>query len=288
MKYLYYPGCTLHEKARAYDASGRDSAMALGIDLEEMPRWSCCGTVFPLTRLDLVGILSPVRTLADARRLGHGEIVTLCTFCYNVLKRTNHAMRSDEDRRRRINAYLEDEVRREGGDYRQYAGEVRVLHLLEVLRDRLGFHALREKTLRPLEGLRVAPYYGCLLLRPGAEMQLDDPEHPTILEEMLEAIGCTVVDFPHKVECCGSYLGLSSPEVAIQISKEILEMARGMGADALALACPLCAYNLADRQKEMREKHPSFEGIPVVYFTELLGMAMKVGDDVIHFEELKR
>jgi heterodisulfide reductase subunit B len=119
-------------------------------------------------------------------------------------------------------------------------------------------------------------------------MGLDDPEHPTILEEMLAAIGCEVVDFPHKVECCGSYLGLSSPDVAIQISREILEMAKGSGADALALACPLCAYNLGDRQEEMREMYPSFEGIPVVYFTQLLGMAVEVGEEVLPLEELAR
>lgn len=260
MNYLYYPGCTLHEKARDYDTSGRAAAHALGIELEEMPDWSCCGTVFPLTTVDLVGLVAPVRTLAEARRLGRGEIVTLCSFCYNVLKRANHAMRNGHEKRRRINAYLQ------GEDYPEYTGETEVLHLLEVLRDRLGFDALREKVRRPLEGMRVAPYYGCLLLRPGQEIGMDDPENPTILEEMLAALGCEVVEFPHKVECCGSYIGISAPEVAREASLQILQMARDLGAESLALACPLCAYNLGQAQDGT---------IPVLYFTQLLGQALE-------------
>lgn len=260
MRYLYYPGCTLHERAREYDTSGRASARALGIHLEEMPDWTCCGTVFPLTTVDLVGLVAPVRTLAEARRQGHDEIVTLCSFCYNVLKRANHAMKNGAAERRRINAYLADE------DYPEYSGETEVLHLLEVLRDRLGFDALKERVRRPLEGMRVAPYYGCLLLRPGPEIGMDDPESPAILEDLLGALGCDVVEFPHKVECCGSYIGISAPDVARQVSGEILEMAHQMGADTLALACPLCAYNLG-------ELHP--DRVSVLYFTEILARAME-------------
>jgi heterodisulfide reductase subunit B len=284
MEYLYYPGCTLAEKARSYDLSGRAAAAALGIELLEMSDWTCCGTTFPLTHRGIVGLVAPVRTLVNSRRSGYEELLTLCSFCYNVFKRTNHAIRNDELERRRVNAYLDDEYRRAGEEYADYEGDVEVVHLLEVLRDRVGFAALREAVKRPLAGLRVAPYYGCLLLRPGAEIGLDDPDEPTILEDMLAAAGCEVIDFPHRVECCGSYLGLSSPDVALQTSYEIVHTASRFGADVLAVVCPLCAYNLDRRQSAMADRFSGFPPVPVLYFTQILGLALEIGGESLSWE----
>ncbi len=280
MKYLYYPGCTLYEKARNFDASNRASARALDVELEEPPNWTCCGTCFPLNDRKIVGLVAPTRILVNARRANHDALLTICTFCYNVLKRANYAIKNNEEQRKRINAYLEDEFKRAGEEYEEYGGQVEVVHLLEVLRDKIGFDQLQQKTKRPLGDLKVAPYYGCLLLRPAKEMKFDDVEHPTILEDTLRAIGCDVIDdFPHKLECCGSYLGLSAPDVALESSYGVIRMAKELGADVLAVVCPLCAYNLDQRQGEMSQKHAGFSPMPVLYFTQLLGLALEQGEE---------
>ena len=288
MKYLYYPGCTLHDKARSFDASGRAAALALGVELQEMPSWTCCGTTFPLSTRKLAGVLAPARTLVQARGLGHDALLTLCSFCYHVLKRTDHALRNDAELARRIDAYLGDEHERQGLEYQPYGGPdaengLQVLHMLELLRDKLGFSTVEQAVRRPLTGLRVAPYYGCLLLRPQAELGLDDAEHPTVLDDLLRALGCEVIDFPHKVECCGSYLGVSAPDTALDCSHDILQLAQRMGADALALACPLCAYNLDTRQRDMLGRYMGFRPMPVLYFTQLLALALGLGAQPCHF-----
>lgn len=286
MKYLYYPGCTLKEKAKNYDISGRASCEALGIEIEELANWTCCGTVFPLTHSKIVGMLAPVRMLMNTRDQGRDKLLTLCTFCYNVLKRANYAVKTNELERKRVNAYLKDELEREGKSFEPYEGEVEPVHLLEVLRDDYSFEELKEQVKRPLAGLKVAPYYGCLLLRPKKEVELDDAEHPTVLEDMLKALGAEVIDdFPHKLECCGSYVGISSPEPALQSSADILHMAKRFGADALALACPLCSYNLDTRQEAVRARFPDFSALPVLYFTQLLGLAMDLGEDELLFDQ---
>jgi heterodisulfide reductase subunit B len=284
MDYLYYPGCTLVERARNFDRCGRAAARALDVDLVEMPHWTCCGTTFPLTNRKIVGLVAPVRILVNARREGYDELLTLCSFCYNVLKRANHAVRNRLDERTRINAYLEDEFTRAGHSYDEYEGDVEVVHLLEVLRDKVGFEAVTARAKRSLASLKVAPYYGCLLLRPQQEIGLDDADEPTVLEGLLGALGCDVIDFPHRVECCGSYLGLSSPDIALQNSFEIVHTASRLGADVLAVVCPLCAYNLDLRQEEMQRRFSGFRPVPVLYFTELLALALEADEEAYSWD----
>jgi heterodisulfide reductase subunit B len=284
MEYLYYPGCTLIDTARPYDRCGRAAARALGVELVEMPNWTCCGTAFPLTNRKIVGLVAPVRILVNAKRAGHEELLTLCSFCFNVLKRANHAMRNRADERTRINAYLEDEFVRAGQAYEDYEGDVEVVHLLEVLRDTVGFDSVAAHASRSLQGLRVAPYYGCLLLRPQREIGLDDADEPTVLENLFCALGCDVVDFPHRVECCGSYLGLSAPDIALQNSYEIVHTASRLGADVLGVVCPLCAYNLDLRQEEMHQRFSGFRQVPVLYFTELLALALEADEQAYSWE----
>ncbi len=180
MKYYYYPGCTLYSKAKNFDASGRNCARALGIELTELPDWTCCGTVFPLATDNLMNLVSPVRNLAAARE-GKLDIVVLCAFCYNVFKRTNHVVRTNPESRKKINDFLREDVAE------PYQGETRTLHLLEVIRDDLGYEKLGSLVRKEI-GLKVAPYYGCMLLRPGDELGLDDTEQPTILLDLLDAI----------------------------------------------------------------------------------------------------
>jgi len=270
----YYPGCTLSTKASGYDASGRAVARDLGVELEELPDWNCCGATFPLAVDNLLAMAGPARVLVEARAQSE-RVVTLCAICYNVLKRTNHFLQGDDEKRDRLNYFIEAE----------YAGDLHVLHFLEILRDEVGFEAVqervaqaREETGKSLRGLRVAPYYGCLLLRPEKEMQLDNAEDPQILEDLLRALECEPVDFSHRVECCGSYLLVSAGELAASMSFDVLRSAARSGADLLVTACPLCQYNLDYKQTEMARAHPGFRPLPVLYFTQLMGLALGLAD----------
>jgi len=263
MKYPYYPGCTLHTKAQSFDEAGRRAAEKLGFTLEELPSWTCCGASFPLAEDYDMALASPTRVLANARKQAD-TLVTLCAVCHNVLKRTNAVMADNEERRVKVTEFIEE----------PYDGDLRVLHYLEALRDVVGFEALASKVTRPLQGLRVGPYYGCLLLRPAAEMAMDDPYNPTILEDLLRALGAEPVDFPMKTECCGAFQVVNSDATATRCSREIIDSARHGGAEALVTACPLCQFNLEDRQREMAEEGEAFIGMPVLYFTEILAIAL--------------
>jgi heterodisulfide reductase subunit B2 len=263
MNYAYFPGCTLHSKARSFDEAGRRAAEELGFTLEELPYWTCCGATFPLAEDYDMALASPARVLARSR--GQGEkVVTLCAVCHNVLKRTNHVLKTNEARRAKITDFIDE----------SYDGSLQVLHYLEVLRDELGFEAVREKVKKPLAGLKVAPFYGCLLLRPKAELAMDDPDQPKIFEDLLRALGAEPIDYPMKAECCGAFQVVHSDETATRCSREILGSARGRGAELLVTACPLCQFNLEERQGEMLKAEQGFRPLPVLYFTQLLSLAL--------------
>lgn len=259
MKFSYFPGCTLKTKAKDLDAFARASARALGFELQELPDWQCCGAVYPMAKDEIATKLSSVRALVSARDRGE-ELVTLCSACHNVIKQVNHDMQSDADIALRVNNYLQLE--------KPYNGETTVLHYLEVLRDRVGFDELKKKVQNPLTGRKIGAYYGCLLLRPGQVMAMDDPENPRILEDFIRAIGATPVIYGMRNECCGGYLTLSDRAVAEKRSHAVLADAAAKGADTIVTACPLCLYNL--------KKNGGQEDLPVVYFTELLAEALGV------------
>ncbi|HDD24822.1 MAG TPA: disulfide reductase [Chloroflexi bacterium] len=257
----YYPGCTLSTKAQNYDRSGRAVAATLGFELEELSEWQCCGATFPLMLDDSMALIAPTRVLYQAQQAGE-RLVTLCAICFNVLRRSQALLQRDPDMLERINWFTEQE----------YQG-VRVVHFLEVLRDDVGWEALAERVTRPLTGLRVAPYYGCLLLRPYEEIGLDDPEAPTILHDLVRALGAEAVDFPFNIECCGSYLTVKEPAVSETLSQEIVASARTCGAQVIVTACPLCQFNLDYPQRETEAGRTGDE-IPVLYFTQLMAIAL--------------
>lgn len=259
MKFSYFPGCTLKTKAKDLDAYARKSAQALGFELQELPDWQCCGAVYPMAKDEIATKLSSVRALVGARDKGQ-ELVTLCSACHNVIKQVNHDMQSDADIALRVNNYLKLDT--------PYNGEATVLHYLEVLRDRIGFDELKKKVTNPLTGRKIGAYYGCLLLRPGKVMAMDDPENPRILEDFIRAIGATPVIYGMRNECCGGYLTLSDRAVAEKRSHAVLADAAAKGADTVVTACPLCLYNL--------KKNGGHDALPVVYFTELLAEALGV------------
>ena len=259
MTYSYFPGCTLKTRAKDLDRWGREAMEALGITLEELPEWQCCGAVYPIAQDEIATRLSSVRALNSAKELGH-PLLTLCSACHHVIKRVNEDMRANEDIRGKANRYLELAE--------PYAGETRVVHYLEMLRDGVGFAELKKKVVNPLKGRKIAAYYGCLLLRPNDVMQFDNPENPTILEDFIRAIGAEPVVSALRNECCGAYVALEDKSVPEKLAGRILDSMRDLGADSVITACPLCRYNLYTNRKE---GHP-----PVYYFTELLAEALGV------------
>ena len=256
MKYSYYPGCTLRNKAKDLDLYARKCAVALGFELEELTDWQCCGGVYPLGSDEIASKLPSVRALNDAKQKSQ-DLVAVCSACYHVLKRVNDDMANVADIQTRANNYMALEE--------PYKGETAVLHFLEVLRDRVGFDELKKKVVNPLTGRKIGAYYGCLLLRPSDVMAFDDPESPTILEDFIRALGATPVVYPYRNECCGGYISLKEPALAASMCDKITSSAAGFEADCLVTACPLCKYNLNKSGK-----------LPIVYFTELLAEALGV------------
>ena len=275
MDLSYYPGCTLKTKAKGLEDSAIASMDALGIRLVEIDRWNCCGTVYSLAEDDLAHHLAPVRNLIRVKEQGSDRVGTLCSFCYHTLKRANLLMQNDGEKRKTLNDFMEEEI--------DYNGEVEVVHLLEVLRDDVGWENIAAKVRVPLQGLKVAPYYGCTLLRPQ-EVAIDQVERPTILHQLLETLGAEAVDFPHATECCGSFQIVGNPDFITQCAWEILSSAKRRGAEALVLTCPLCHFNLSQRQPELMQRYSDFQGLPILYFSQLLAIALGIEPKVCHFE----
>lgn len=264
----YYPGCTLNTVASDFDQSARRSGELLGFELKELSKWNCCGASFPLTPDNVMGLTGPANVLINAEKEG-GQVATLCSFCYNTLKRTNHAINNNKETKEVLNDFLETD----------YQGEVKVLHLLEVLRDLVGFDELKKKVVRPLKEVRIAAYYGCMLLRPKKEVSIDsDHESPQIFESFLKAIGAKPVDYAHKGECCGSHLAMSEEDIVVRLSGQVIDSARDGGAEMITTSCPLCYYNLERAQEACQKVDPSYPVLPVIYFTQILGLAL--GDEI--------
>lgn len=260
MKLSYFPGCTLKNKAQDLDMYARKSALALGIQLEEIDEWQCCGGVFTTANDEIATKLSSVRALAAAKEKGQ-PLVSVCSACHNVIKQTNHAMQNDKEFADKVNRYMTPDV--------QYDGSTPVYHYLEMLRDLVGFDELKNKVVKPMEGRKIAAYYGCLLLRPANTMAMDDPENPQIMEDLIRAIGGNPVIYPYRNECCGGYIALEDPDLAKKKSNLVSDSALKAGAECIVTACPLCKYNLVKNGSD----------IPVIYFTELLAEALGIKED---------
>jgi heterodisulfide reductase subunit B len=281
MKLPYFPGCALKTTAKNFETSALATAKELGIELIELLRWNCCGAVYSLTNDDLMHQIAPVRNLVRVQEMNEQGIledeyrlVTLCAMCYNTLKRTNILVKNDPEKLEKINTAMDRE--------KEYLGGVKVIHYLELLRD-IGFKEISEKVKRPLKGLKVSPYYGCLLLRPK-EVCIDSSEHPTIFEELLSALDANVIDNPYKMQCCGSYQTVKRKDIVVELVYKNLAYATMNGAEAIALSCPLCAFNLDQRQEEVQKVHRDFDKVPVFYFTQLMAVAFGLDEETCGFD----
>lgn len=259
MKISYYPGCTLKTKAKELDRYARLSAKVLGVDMEEIENWQCCGAVYPTAKDEIATKLSAVRALDYAKHHG-GKLLTLCSACHNVIKRVNNDMKNDANVNFKANNYL--------ALSEAYNGETEVIHYIEMLKNIVGFDAIKEKVVKPLNR-NIGAYYGCLLLRPSKDMAFDNPENPTIIEDLIKALGGTPVKYPMRNECCGAYVSLKNSELPEKRRNAIVKSAKLAGAEEIITACPLCLYNLQGNS----------EGLKVSYFTELLAEALGVKDE---------
>lgn len=276
MKFAYYPGCTLKNFAANLEKTAKAVTQELGIEMEELPKWNCCGTVFSQADDDLVHQIAPLRVLINAQKTGTKKLLVVCSMCYNTLKQASLLFKNRPDKLKTLNLFLDDED--------DYLGEVEVVHLMEILRDVVGIEKIAKRVKKPLVGLRIAPYYGCLLLRP-AEIAIDEPENPIIMEEILAALGAEIVVDPLRVECCGSYQTVNNKEIIADRTYTIVNSARSRGADLIALDCPLCDFNLDRRQKESEKKYTDFFPMPILYYTQLIALAFGIDGDIYSFDK---
>lgn len=274
MKIPYYPGCTLNTVAKNFDSTAREAATAVGFEMDELKQWNCCGATFPLSPDNVMGLTAPAKVLSNARKEGD-TLTTLCSVCYNVLKRTNKVIKDNREKRSVINGFIEEE----------YDGSLNVIHYLEVLRDKIGYAKVKEAVKRPLKGIKVGTYYGCMLLRPFEDIGIDNAEKPTIFEDLLKALGAETVDFPNKIECCGAHVGMNNPDVVTKLSGNVMTSAVNMGAELIVTSCPLCQYNLEKSQGKVAEETPGYGSVPVVYFTQILGLALGQDPATLGFEK---
>jgi heterodisulfide reductase subunit B len=256
MEYSYYPGCSLHSTGLEFGLSTRAVFEDLDIGLIELPGWNCCGASSAHALSHSLALALPARNLSLAQDAGH-HLVAPCAACFNRMKSADYTLRSDPT--------IRAEVERIVGF--EYTGQVTVRPVLAVLYEDYGIEAIATRVRRPLTGLKVVPYYGCLLVRPPDVTEFDDPDHPYVMAELLESIGAEVLPWSYATECCGAGLSLSRSDVVQNLVGRLAARAREAGADALVTACPLCQVNLEMRQTS-EPKIPSF------YITELLGLAL--------------
>lgn len=271
----YFPGCTLKTRARNFEDSAIAVMAALGIDLVELPRWNCCGTVYSLAEDDLIHHVAAVRNLIRVREQGNNKVVTLCSFCYNTLYRANLVMKDSPEKRNAINSFMDEEP--------DYEGQVTVAHLLQVLRDDLGWDKVSQRVKTPLKDLKIAAYYGCTLLRPQSAA-IDNVEKPVVLQNLIRSLGGTAVDFPFATECCGSFQVVNNRQSVTDRAYAILSSATRNGAAAIAVTCPLCEFNLRQGQAELKLKYSDFSGVPILFFTQLMALAFGLDPAVSRFE----
>ncbi len=275
MKYAYFPGCSAESTARDMHQSTLAVSERLGIDLEEPKGWTCCGATAGHQTDSLLAVSLPAATLAKVKDQGL-DMVANCAACYNRLKMANHLIVMNPDMRRKV----ADAIGRD------YDGSVRIRHFMEVLLDDVGLDTIQNTLSRSLKGLRVACYYGCLLVRPHEAMQFDDPENPTSLDRLVRTLGAETVDWPHKVECCGGGFSMTRTDVVIRLTDSILSMAKLAGADCIAVSCPMCQINLDMRQLDIQKQLGKRYDMPIVYVTQLIGLCLGISADKLGFNKL--
>lgn len=265
-KYAYYPGCSLHSTGSEYDVSFRAVCEKLGIEIQEIKDWICCGTSPAHCTSRLLSLALPYQNICLAEKMGMTDIVAPCAACFARLKTAMHEAAEDPKVAGQIQEVLDMPL----------PESMNVVSPLEIFCDGVS---LAEAVTRPLPELKVACYYGCLLTRPSKIMQFDECEYPMAMDNLLRSMGITTLDWSYKTECCGGALAMTRTDVVLKLTHDILEEAVAVGANAIAVACPLCHVNLDTRQEEVEKEYNVRYGLPIFYFTQLMALAFGIGAD---------
>lgn len=272
MRYGYYPGCSLEKNSIAYHQSTLAATKPFGVELAEIDDWNCCGTSEYIS-IDLFAANALIaRNLAlAANQPDYGnQIVAPCSLCYLNLSKTEYYLSQSPKLKEKIDIALA------AGGLTYEAGNMNIRHILDIVVNDIGFSAIEEKVTNPLIGLRVAPYYGCLIVRPGFDKKFDDHEYPTSMDKLMNILGAQVVDFPLKTHCCGGHMTQISEDVAFELIRRLLKNAADYEADVIATVCPMCQLNLDAYQMDVNRHFKTEFKIPILYFTQLMGIALGI------------
>jgi heterodisulfide reductase subunit B len=282
-KYAYFPGCSLEKMAQSYHKSTLETTRKLDIELQELDDWNCCGATAYFHVDEILAYTLTARNLAMAEKLGL-DLVAPCSACYKNSYFTNKNLKQDPDLADHINYALEE-------DDLSFSGSIAVRHLMEVYVHEVGLEEIKNKVSHPLKGLRVAPYYGCQIMRPQKDNE--DTENPQFFEDLLSAIGAEPIDYPGRLRCCGGSLILTSRDAALNMVYILLQSAVDRGATVIATACPLCQVNLECYQQQVNQEYGTDFSVPVMYFTQLVGLAfgippkrLGIGRELVPTEEV--
>ena len=272
-RYSLFLGCTIPVRGQNYEASTRKIAQALGIELLHIPNFSCCG--YPMSSLNQeTAEWMAARNLALAEKEGT-DICTICTACTGVLTEVSHELAENQEKRRKVNEHL-------GEIGLEYNGTVHVKHFARILYEEIGLDEIRSRIVRPLEGIKIAPHYGCHYLKPREIYEgFDSPDDPHTLDELIEATGAESVNYMNKMRCCGGAVLAVDENLALKISKEKLDQLKEMEVDAIGLICPFCSVMYESNQKKIESTYETKYDIPVLYLPQILGLAMGMEQRVL-------
>jgi len=263
MNVAYFPGCSLHSMAREYDQSARLVCNHLGINLEEVEDWNCCGATAAHSLDHVIATSLSARNLKVVRDMHLNQVTSPCAGCYSRLKTASHELKNNKQLALEIEKVIEAKA----------PIEPEVTSLLELMVVNVGIDAIYKKVIRPLKGIKLAAYYGCLLTRPRSVTKFDDPEQPRSMDLLLHSLGAQTVTWGYKAECCGGGYAASETGIVIDLGGQILESARQAGAEAIVVACPMCQTNLDTRQEAIEADRQVNYNLPIIYFTQLMGLA---------------
>ena len=275
--YTFYPGCAMESNAKAYYLSLMEVAKPLGINLQEIEDWNCCGAT-EYVGMNLIPAYSLIaRNLALAAKMGNKTVCSACSACYLNLAKADYYMAERPSLGAAVNEALT------AGGLRYQPGALDVRHFLDILINDVGLDKLRAKVVRPLKGLRVAPYMGCMIPRPDYAHRWSDAEHPVELEEVLRAIGAEVVEFSGAATCCGGHMTQIGPETAYELIRRLISSAERSQADIMVTVCPMCQMNVDAYQSETNRHFGTNYAMPIVFFTQLVGLALGFAPDKLGF-----
>ena len=263
MKYAYYPGCSLHSTASEYDISFRSVCRTLDVAIEEIPKWACCGSTPAHSTSRLMALALPGRIISQAEEAEFSEILVPCASCFQRLKTTQYEVSNYSGLHETLEHVLD----------RRLENKAEVIHPLELFVREDMSSRIKEAVNRRLEGLRVCCYYGCLLTRPSKVMNFDECEYPMSMDTIISSLGAETLDWNAKTSCCGASLSLTRSDHVCKLIRDIFQEAKAVGANAIAVACPLCHSNLDTRQQEAETIYNEEYGLPIFYFTQLMGLA---------------